>query len=303
MEVKPTIRRFSCTQCGMCCNRSPEVLLSEASALSDIFVFRMMFRLYWLPQRVSDYRPPNEHRASSSAQFFEKKRLLNAFAARKYPVKVWRDGKRIAHTKYLLVSALTLDTNPGACRALRDKQCGIYERRPLSCRSVPLHYSHAEVLAEAGLKAFVETPGYRCDTSETASVILEDGRIVAPEFKMARSEALAVAEDDRRWGEAIIRRMPTTPSAVASLPTLQEIESNAQLGVMTASMRVAWQIAAEIGMIRLEERDTLVERQLGLINQELAERRCSVDTRQTLSEMQAEYRSHLTGGVAVAIGG
>ena len=52
--MEPTTRRFSCTQCGKCCNRSPEVQLSEAAALADVFAFSLMFRLYSLPQQLSD---------------------------------------------------------------------------------------------------------------------------------------------------------------------------------------------------------------------------------------------------------
>ena len=49
------VRRFACTQCGACCNRSPEVELSEAAALADLFVFRLMFRIYERPRAFAGY--------------------------------------------------------------------------------------------------------------------------------------------------------------------------------------------------------------------------------------------------------
>lgn len=300
--MEAEVQRFACTQCGKCCNRSPEVELSEAAALSDIFVFRLMFRLYWLPAQLSDFAPADERSAKSSAIFYEKKRLLSAFAARKYSGKIWRDGKRIACTKYLVISALALDTSPGACNALRDKRCGIYDRRPLSCRSVPLHYSRAEALAEADLKAFVATSGYRCDTGETAQIVLHSGRIVAPEITAARSEAMAAAERDRRWSEAIVRRM-NAPSAIHGLPSLEQVEASAPFAATTTSMRLAWQIAADAGLIAADECNRLIGLQLDAIDQELALSRCSQGARETLSEMRAEYRHRLNGSHAIAVSG
>lgn len=301
--MEPAVRRFACTQCGKCCNRSPEVGLSEAAALADVFVFRLMFRLYSQPRHLSDYLAPGRDAANASPIFYETKRLLAAFAARKYPAKARLNGKAVEYTRYLMVSALALDTRPGACRALNGKQCGIYDRRPLSCRSVPFHYSRAEGRAETDLQSFVETPGHRCDAGETAPVVLEDGRIVAPEIKLARSEAFALAQRDRRWSEAIVRQMNAVRLPGRSLPNLQEIEAYAHLGVTTTSMRVAWQIAADIGLITRGECDRLIKLQFDVIGQELAERGCSQDARQTLTGMQAEYRLHRDCGHALAADG
>jgi hypothetical protein len=47
--------RFACTSCGQCCNRSPEVELSETLDLADAFVFRLMFRPYELALGINDY--------------------------------------------------------------------------------------------------------------------------------------------------------------------------------------------------------------------------------------------------------
>ncbi len=287
--METAVKRFACTQCGKCCNRSPEVELSEAAALADVFVFRLLFRLYWLPQQARDYVSLQQAEGNATAIFYEKKRLLNAFAARKYPARLRRGDKQVDYTKYLMISALALDTSPGACGALMGTRCSIHHRRPLSCRSVPFHYSRVEALAEADLDAFVATAGYRCDTSRTAPVVVDSGRIVASEFAAARSEALAAAQRNRSWDEAIVKRMRGS----SSLPSLREIEANAQFGAMTTSMRVAWQIAADARLMDSDECDSLVEAQLGPIDREVASPRCSQDTLQTLAQMQTEYRQHL----------
>ncbi len=275
--------------------------MSEAAALSDVFVFRTMFRLYSLPDQVSDFRRGGEGAPNSTPIFFEKKRLLNAFAARKYSAKAVRDDKRVAFTKYLVISALAVDTDEAACSALSDKKCSIYERRPLTCRSVPLHYSRAEALSGADLQKFVGTNGYQCDTSDAAPIILEGGRIVSPEINAARSASIGLAAHDRPWGEAIVRRMSDTVSSRRSLPNIEEIEASAAFGAMTVPMREAWQIAAEIGLMTSCEFDRLVDLQLRTIRLALARRSCSREAIETLRQMEVEYSGHVDRNCAIAM--
>ena len=267
--------RFACTGCGACCNRSPEVQLSEASALADIFVFRLMFRLYALP------------RTGSGEEFYQSKRLLAAFAARKYSAKRGQGGKEV--TSYLTISALALDTAAGACAALSGGRCAVYPRRPLACRSVPFHYSRPEASAERELRAFVATPAYRCDTGAGAPIVLAAGRIVDPEARRARNEAIERAGRDRRWEEAILRRLRTGAGNDA-LPSLCEIEANAQFGATTISMGIAWRIAAEAGLLGAEDCRALIAAQADVIGRELASARCTATARETLAEMRSEYR-------------
>lgn len=294
MRLEPAVKRFACTGCGKCCNRDPEVELAEAAALADAFVFRLMFRPYWLPDDLADFLALGGCDPKASAVFHGRKRLLKAFAARTWPVKTRRDGKLIRHTKYLCVSALALDTRRDACSALRGSQCGIYERRPLSCRSVPFHYSRVEALADTHLDEFVATPGYRCDTSESATIVFEDGRIASPEMASARAEAIEVARTDRLWARAITKRLGAS-EAYPGLPTLQEIDANAGFAATTTSMRLAWQIAVDIGLMTPAECARLVELQLQAIDQALEVGESSQDARETLTEMKAEYRRYLHG--------
>jgi Fe-S-cluster containining protein len=292
--MEAAIKRFACTSCGKCCNRAPEVQISEAAALADVFVFRLMFRLYWLPRELRDHQESGASPAVAGAAFYQRKRLLGAFAARKSPARITRGGKAVDYMKYLTISALALDTSPGRCSALEGELCTIHERRPLACRSVPFHYSRPEALAESDLKAFVETAGYRCDTGETADIVLEAGRVVDPAMAQARADALSLAGQDRRWSEKIVRRMHTASPADAGLPSLGEIEANAASGATTISMRLAWQIAADCGLIGGEDFRTLIAAQIATIDRALAADRCTQDARETLAAMRTEYRRVLS---------
>jgi hypothetical protein len=61
---------------------------------------------------------------------------------------------------------------------------------------------------------------------------------------------------------------------------------------MTTSMRVAWQIALENGMITRSRYCALLEAQLDLIRRELTVSRSSADDRATMVQMQAEYHRY-----------
>jgi Fe-S-cluster containining protein len=283
-EQRTNVQRFSCTRCGACCNRSPETELSEAAALADVFVFRLMFRLHSLPTSFAQYR------GASSERFYQSKRLLNAFAAHSYRTKTRVAGKAVEYDRYLIISALALDRGIGACSALSDQSCGIYERRPLACRTVPLRYSRGEAAAEDDLRAFVASAGYRCDTSESAPVVLEDGRIADPALRDARAKALSVVQRDRAWSKAIVRRMK---AGQPGLPSLGEVEANASLAAVTSSMALAWRIAVETGLLGVERCKALLEAQTITIDREVAVDTWAASERETLMEMHGEYRQLL----------
>lgn len=262
--------------------------MSEAASLADVFVFRLMFRLYQLP------RAPERDAPGNPDTFYQKKRLLAAHAARTHPMKVMHDGKAVEYTNYLMISALAADTAPGACAALSSGRCSVYARRPLGCRSVPLHYSRAEGLAPSDFDAFVGTPGFRCDTSEEAPPFLQGRRIVDSGTLQARADALPLAERDRPWKEAIVRQMKSNRSGEAGLPTLGDIQANARLAAMTVSMRVGWEIAAKAGILSREGYWSLIEQQLTAIERELARSGRGSADGDTLREMQVEYRRALS---------
>ena len=289
--MNPVERRFACTQCGKCCDRSPELELGEAAALADQFVFRLLFRLYCWPRNVADYAHSGVPHEQANAEFFETKRLLGAFAAHSYSAKVRSGDKASEQLCFLTISALTLDSGNGACSALSDGRCRIYERRPLACRSVPLHYSRSEAFAEQELTAFLATPGYACASGPDAPLLLVQGKIADPAVVAARSAALKQAEAGRRWKVAIVKAMK---AGDPNLPGLREVEANAGRGAMTTSMRAGWQIACTAGLIATAELRKLIELQTATIERQLAQPALAAPARRTLTEMRSEYTLALT---------
>ena len=283
-------RRFACTQCGKCCDRSPELELGEAAGLADQFVFQLLFRLYRWPRSAADYVHSGVPREQANAEFYETKRLLGAFAAHSYSAKVRHGDKVTEQHCFLTISALTLDSGTGACSALSEGRCGIYARRPLACRSVPLHYSRGAAFAQQDLDAFVIRPGYGCDSGPLAPLLLQDGTIADPAVLAARSTALEQAAADRRWKAAIIKAMK---AGDPNLPSLREIEANAGRGAMTTSMRAGWQLAQAAGLIDGAALRALIEAQAAVIERQLAQPALAAPARQTLSELQREYAQAL----------
>lgn len=290
MDAPPP--RFACTLCGACCNRSPEVALAEAAALADVFVFRLMFRLYRVPRAIADQGRLLGKPLASKA-FYERRRLLDACSVRTSTRRIKDASGAVEVIEALVLSALPLDLPAGACAARQGSSCGIYPRRPVSCRSVPLHYSTPESLAAEELADFVSRPGYRCATGPEAPPILAAGRIVAGEITQARAEALELYQADRPWAAAILARMKPGQPADPSLPTLREVEASAGRGALTTSMRIGWQIAHDAGLIAEAELRRLITQQLDLIERELVMVRHSPAEGETLSEMLAEYRAAL----------
>ena len=285
-----TERHFACTQCGQCCSRAPELELGEAAALAEVFVLRLLMRIYSLPRSVSDYLTPDQPRDRASAEFYHTKRLILAFAATSWPAKVRRDGRAVEYVQYLSLSVLPLDFGTGACNALDGTHCSIYERRPLSCRTVPLHYSRSEAFATRDLAAFVATPGYACATAADAPLVISQGRITDPAMLAGRADALRQAQADRLWKAAIVKAMKAGQSG---LPSPRRVEAEAARGALTASMLAAWSVAEAAGLITQAQAHRHLAAQCNLIHHELLRDRLSEDVRVTLNEMHHDYAAAL----------
>ena len=281
-------RRFACTQCGQCCNRAPEVELGEAAALADVFVLRLLMRIYSLPRSLSDYAS-DLPRDQASAEFYQTKRLLGAFAAASWNVKVQRGGKVVDYVQYLSLSVLPLDLGGASCPALADNKCSIYERRPLSCRTVPLHYSRPEAAAVRDLDAFVASPGYLCEVSADAPMVIAEGRIVDPATVAARLAASEQAQRDHPWKAALVKAMK---AGQHGLPTPRMIEQQAARGALSASMLGAWSVALGAGLIAASDLQLLLRSQSALIERTI-QGGAAPDPSATLAEMQREYRAAL----------
>ncbi len=282
-------RHFACTQCGACCNRAPELELGEAADFAETFVLRLMLRIYSLPRALGDFTS-DLPREEASAEFYESKRLLGQFAATSWPVKVQRGTKAVEYIQYLSLSVLPLDLGTGSCPALSLTNCSIYEARPLSCRSVPLHYSRPEAAATRDLDRFTATPTFACNTGLDAPLVISSQRVVEPAMLAARAAAATQAQADQGWKAGIVKAMK---AGQHGLPKPREVEAQAAQGALTASMLGAWHIAEAAGLIEPGSVQSFLSAQACLIERELERPTLGRDAAQTLREMHRKYQAAL----------
>lgn len=263
------VERFACTVCGKCCTRGPEMELSEATALADVFATRLLFRIQAIPndlktQGVQNWLASDSSSAAAAQAIDDAHAHATLFAAAREKLG---DG----WTRYVMISALPVYMQAGRCPALADDKCTIYERRPLSCRTTPFHYSRPTATLAAQLKRFVATPGFQCDTGPDAPAILKGGRIADETLKKTRRDAAALHRTEAAWRKAIIGRVKGPDADASGLPTYRSIFLNSQEKRATSvSMAAAWAVARKAGVMSAEDVGKACAAQAKLLNAEIA---------------------------------
>ena len=286
-------RRFACIACGRCCNRGPEMELSEASTLADTFITSLLFKVHSLPTSersgwATQWWENQSSRIPLRPALEERRRHLSLFASRRRVDKV-----RDRHI-FLEISAIVDYDGQRRCPALRNKLCSIYEHRPLGCRTLPAHYSRAPSALRDGIDQFATTPGHDCDTGASAPVVLDGSRVVDPELCDARQRAVKLAKADRAWKTALLDVLDSQDRAdTTTLSSFEVIVANSDRGFATQlPMIVAWRVARRRGMISLEEITDLCRAQLRQIEAAIADHP-SVGRLRELLDLAALYRTEL----------
>lgn len=263
-------RRFACVSCGKCCDRGPEMELSEATLLADTFICSAIFKAHSLPLSECHEQATQWHARQGShlprgLALAEKRRQLSCFAIRR------RSERGSGREVYLTISAIVNDYGDGQCPALDRGDCRIYGRRPLTCRTVPFHYSRPASVLGSYLDQFVATPGYRCETRD-APVMLDGKKLVAAEVLHDRQQALDVAKTDRRWKLHLLGVMDDAKAAnLAGLPTYDDILFNTNNGHATlVPMFMVWRVAEQHGLMSSSNLRNLCATQAKLIRANFA---------------------------------
>ena len=292
-------RRFACTSCGRCCDRGPEMELGEATRLADTFIMWLLFKVHSVPTSdrsawAGQWWRDRQSRIPLRPALDEAQRHLGAFASRR------RVDKMRDRQVFLEISAIVHDGGAGHCPALEANLCGIYDRRPLSCRTVPIHYSRAPSTLRTYLDQFTATPGYACDTGEAAPVIVDGNKVVDPRVKDSREQAIALAKADRRWKQALVELMEDEDRAAAvGLPGHDAVLNASDNGYATMlPMIVAWRVAHRAGLLTAEQFRDVCAQQAGLIRTQAAQE-SSKDLLDMLALYEAETSPMAKAGQAL----
>jgi Fe-S-cluster containining protein len=245
--------------------------LGEATALAGTFITSLLFRVHSLPTNdrsgwAAEWWRSRGSRIPLRPALDEAARHLGHFTSRR------RVDKKRDRQLFLEISAIADDDGQGRCPALADNLCGIYETRPLTCRTVPMHYSRAPSTLGAYLDRFTATPGYRCDTTPDAPVILDGNKVIDVELRDNREQAIACAKADRRWKDRLVELMDDdAQAAAAGLPSYDAVVSNSDNGYASLQpMIVAWRVARQTGLLTAEALTNICRKQAGLIRERIA---------------------------------
>lgn len=266
--------------------------LGESLALADRFALSLLFKVHSLPrnERTETGRlwwRTIETRLGPGPALTEHRRQIETFAALRQVDRA-RDRQI-----FLTLSAIVEDEHDGKCPALIDNGCSIYEDRPLTCRTVPLHYSRPPSTLASYLDGFVGKPGYACETSD-APEVLKGNDILSVEVREARDAAVQVAGRDRAWKAALVEQMSDASSAkAAGLPTFADVVANSDRGYASmVPMLVAWRAAAYAGLMTQDAFADLCRKQIGLMERAIESRQ---EREAVFSERIRLYRSAIAG--------
>jgi len=264
-------RRFACTACGRCCDKGPEMELGEATALAGTFLTSLLFKVHSLPlddrsDRARQWWLLQGSRIPVRPALEEQRRHLGLFASRR------QADRRRDRQIFLTISATVDDGGRASCPALHDDRCGIYDSRPLTCRTVPLHYSRPPSTLARYLDRFAGTEGYRCDTGADAPLILAGNRIADDGIRAQRDEAVRLARADRAWKDRLLALMDDERlAAAAGLPSYEDVVRNSDDGYASqVPMVVAWRVAEREGMMSSPALGIACRGQAALIRAEIA---------------------------------
>ena len=111
------------------------------------------------------------------------------------------------------------------CPALEHahEKCTIHDRRPSTCRTVPIRYDVPEGLLVRAFRGVVDagiasSDPFRCDVSSDAPILLRDGKVVNEEYAAARAEGERAALAERELAGYMLRS--------PMLPPIKDVYSN-----------------------------------------------------------------------------
>jgi hypothetical protein len=276
--------------------------LSEATALAGTFITRVIFKVHSLPlyetgRRAALWRDEHKSALPTGQALTEMREHLSRFSVRD------ETDRARGRSLHLTISAVAVDLESGRCPALRGNLCGIYEARPLTCRTVPLHYSRPLSALAGYLDAFVAKPGHGCKVDETAPAVLSDQTMLDEALKTSRAAAFDLQVADAAWKQGIVTAMADAETAAAAgLPTHEVVRRNSDRGVASAvSMLAAWRMARRLGVLSAHAFERVCDNQVRLITGALAgqwSQSISGDLHAMLLEYEIESRSeerHLLG--------
>lgn len=174
---------FKCvSNCGRCCTTPPEMSIVEGLKYYKEFILDGFIRVF-------PYDSPHA------------KKLLEC-GATEFSLNVGR----FLNKKYLgIITIRPLFRNSDKfCPKLSGTQCSIYEKRPETCKNVPLSLFHLEKEQNTCLSSWVDK--YPC-MDKSHPIIWEDGQIINKEINLNFNQWPKLYQDSHEVNSTIIKML------------------------------------------------------------------------------------------------
>jgi len=259
--------RFACTECGKCCGEAPEMSLLEAFRLGDVFIPSIAYKLTRIPKDDNEagfdsIKLHPDFEGMSPREFV--KDIRESVAVKAGAMLTGEPG----WDAYIFLTARPWHYKRVGCSALDGKRCTIHDRRPMTCRTVPVRYDVPESLLVRAFHGTV-TRGkaapdpYECDTSEKAPVFLDGGALKDAAYIADRKVAIDAALDEKQLGE----RLLMSPY----LPPLQEVVDRLRrAGGFSVSFHAAVIHAHDMGKVDKATAVAFCQGQIAMLEREIA---------------------------------
>ncbi|MCV9964919.1 YkgJ family cysteine cluster protein [Pararhizobium sp. BT-229] len=192
---------FLCTACGKCCDSQPQISVREMYSLLDDFV--MEASLICQPTTVPEAFRRRHTPAHAAMGQMVANRAVELGGLKTHSIGgVFGYGKELVVT--LAGNALGYPHKRRCPVLTSDNKCGIYDRRPATCRYIPGQHLVPMDQQHLAVGKFRELHGKeRCDWSSSAPALVRDGVIVEPTM----TEAFRVAESDERGDGLLLQSL------------------------------------------------------------------------------------------------
>ena len=242
----------------------------EATRLGDQFVPALVYRLTSLPKDDNEaaYASLSPHRHFKGMDGRELVARLRESSAVRSAGAVVTDAGWEHH---ISVTARAWTYEATWCPALDagHEKCTIHERRPHTCRTVPVRYDVPAGLLVRAFRGVVDEgraapDPFECDVSGTAPVLLRDGVVADVEYASARAAGLEAAVGEKE----LCARILSSPL----LPTLRDVYGMLRRGqLLSVSFHGALLSARDIGLIDDAGVRSFCQAQTALLDKEITQ--------------------------------
>jgi Fe-S-cluster containining protein len=263
--------RFACTACGKCCTEPPEMTILEAVTLGDVFVPSIVYRLTSLPRDDNEAAyaslKPHPHFEGMEGRALVA-RLRESTAVRAAGALITEAGWD--HYVSITARAWIYPSSAGWCAAIDSshEKCTIHDRRPSTCRTVPIRYDVPEGLLVRAFRGVVDagiasSDPFRCDVSKDAPVLIRGEKVVSEEYASARAEGEAAALAEKNLAGTMLRSplLPPIKDVYAALR---------QSKLLSVSFPAAIAAAHDLKMLDDAAVEKFCNAQLVLLRREIA---------------------------------